>query len=254
MSEANQNLSAEKITFSVSPQQNVLSESKSVPITHQEKEIDWHKLAHKLREHNRKLLKKVFQLEQEVLESNQALEEQKKISQSHGLYAAKQAEKINQYQEEIAEMLQIIATYEQESQSKQSTLKKLFQQLECSETKVTQLEKDYACLEAANKVKNSEVLEQKQQIKELSNRFHRQQQYFLQHKASNYEKTGGQPIKAWSANLKETISLGTATLASDTNKAKAPDWPAPAIAKDREQVKSLAAIKLPQFPQKLEGE
>ena len=116
MSEANN--SFEKIEFVPNLEsKKILESSADFPENQTEeqqnkdREIDWHRLAHKLREHNRKLLKKVFQLEQEIIESNKALEEHIKRSRSNDLYLAKQGDIFNEYQEEIAELGQKITTY-----------------------------------------------------------------------------------------------------------------------------------------------
>ena len=80
MSEDTKNLPRENAISPITSEQNITSETNlnSNDTSDKDNNIDWHKMAHKLREHNRKLLKKVFQLEQDILESNQALEEQKK--------------------------------------------------------------------------------------------------------------------------------------------------------------------------------
>jgi hypothetical protein len=88
----------------------------------------------------------------------------------------------------------------------------------------------------------------------LNIRLHRQQQYLLEQKNNNYEKTSTQPIQAWSANSTEVNTLKTTALASEINQPKPVDWPAPAIAKKTTQVKSLAAVNLPQFPRRAEAE
>lgn len=254
MSEANYSPSTDNSIASNTSEQNSVLESQLIAETNREKEINLQKFAHKLREHNRKLLKKVFQLEQEIIESNQALEEQRKISQNHYLCVAKQAEKINQYQEENSELLQQLAADRQKNHSQKAMVANLNQQLESSQQKASKLEKDYAELQAVSHATNSELLDKQQQIQELTNRLNRQKQYLLEPKNSNYEKPASQPIKAWSANSIETTPLKTTALASELEPPKTPDWPAPAIAKNLTPNKSLAAVKLPQFPRRTEGE
>jgi chromosome segregation ATPase len=255
MSEANHNQSKEIPIASTASEQNLVIESQPMAETNPEKELNLHKFAHKLREHNRKLLKKVFHLEQEILESNQSLEEQKAISQNHYLCVAKQAEKINQYQEEITEIVQQLATYQQKNHHQQVKVEKLIQQLEVSQQKTSKLEEDYAKLQTLNNTKNSELLKEKeQQIQVLKERLHKQQQYILEQKTSNYEKNekaSSQPIKAWSVKSVEAHSVPTTAFSAD-NLAPTPDWPAPAIAKNQTTIKSLAAVKLPQFPRRTE--
>jgi chromosome segregation ATPase len=170
------------------------------------------------------------------------------------LYVAKQAEKINQYQEEITDIVEQLANYKQKSHHQELMIAKLSKQLESSQEKATKLEKEYTELQAVNQAKNQEILDKKQQIQELNIRLHRQQQHLLEQKNTNYEKTSTQPIKAWSANSIEVNPLQTTALASEINQPKTTDWPAPAIAKKTNQVKSLAAVKLPQFPRRAEAE
>lgn len=254
MSEANHNLSIENPITSTNTENNSFLQCETIVECNQEKEINLHKFAHKLREHNRKLLKKVFQLEQEVIESNQSLEEQKKISQNHYLCVAKQADKINQYQEEIAELVEQLTAYKQKNQSQQVMVEKLTQKLESSQQKAEKLEKDYTELVTINNNKTKELIEKKQQIHELNLRFQRQQQYLLEQKNTHQEKIAIQPIKAWSASSIETKTETATPLAAEINSPNTPDWPAPAIATKTTQSKSLAGVKLPQFPRRAEAE
>jgi chromosome segregation ATPase len=257
MIEANHNQSTEIPIASAASEPNLLVSSQPVAETSSEKELNLHKFAHKLREHNRKLLKKVFHLEQEIIESNQSLEEQQEISQNHYLCVAKQAEKINQYQEEITEIVQKLATCQQKNHNQQVKIEKLTQQLGVSQQKIGKLEEDYAKLATINNTKNSELLLAKeQQIQELKERLQKQQQYILEQRTSNYEKNeknSSQPIKAWSVNSVEANSASKTAFSADDSD-RTPDWPAPAIAKNQTTIKSLAAVKLPQFPRKAEGE
>ena len=247
MSEVNHNLSDENTVALVSLKQDVATSADS----NEEKEIDWHKLAHKLREHNRKLLKKVFQLEQEAIESNQALEEQQKIARSHDLYTATQAEKINSYQEQISELLDKISVYEQQEEHQQSTVAILSQQLNILEEKANKLEKDCAQLKVLNEEQKEEIAAKKQQIQELNTRYYRQQQYLLEHKASQQEVTSDRQIQAWSAySASNAVDSASEATASTSHKR---DWPAPAIAKTQDKLKSIAGVKLPKFPRRAEG-
>lgn len=257
MSEANTNPSEKNLVPFTSLEQNINPEA-TIPVEAKEKDIDWHKLAHKLREHNRKLLKQVFQLEQELIESKQTLAEQKALSQSHDLFKAKQAEKINCYQEEIDEFLQTIETYQQESKSQQTMIEKLTHQLETSQKKATKLETECTDLMVYNDAKERELQKTKQQLLELNNRYKRQQQHLLKSKSKEYAKVTNQPIKTWSAD--STVTQPTTSTA--TNPVKTPDWPSPAIAnsitegdtKTSKQIESIAAVQLPKFSRQAEGE
>ena len=163
MSEANTNPSEKNLVPFSSLEENIDSET-TISIEAKEKDIDWHKLAHKLREHNRKLLKQVFQLEQALIESNRALEEQKEISQSQDILAAKQAEKINRYQVEIDGMLQKIESYERSSLEQKTVIETLTLELETLQKKATKLETECTELMVYNEAKDREFRRNKTEI------------------------------------------------------------------------------------------
>lgn len=255
MSEANN--SFEKIEFVPNLEsKKILESSADFPENQTEeqqnkdREIDWHRLAHKLREHNRKLLKKVFQLEQEIIESNKALEEHIKRSRSNDLYVAKQADIINEYQEEIAELGQKITTYQQEKSSQKFVIDNLENKLNISERNNSKLEQKCNELQQEKDLQTRELLEKEQQIQELNIRFNRQQQYLLQYRANKNNRTTSQPIKAWSAENIEKKSPTTVV----SPKINATDWATPAIAKKQAKINSIAAVQLPRFPRQAENE
>ena len=250
MSEANTNPSPENLVPFSSIEKNINSEVKAIPVEAKEKDIDWHKLAHKLREHNRKLFKQVFQLEQALIESDRALEEQKEISQRQDSFAAKQAEKINCCQEEIDDILQKIEVYERTGFSQQTVTENLTKELETTQKKVTELETECSELKAYNNAKDRELQETKQQLQELNIRYNRQQQHLLRSKTKETKKVSSQPIKAWSAD--SSVTKPAASTAN--NRTKNSDWPAPAISKAPEKIESIAAVQLPKFSRQLEGE
>ena len=248
MSEANTNpLEKNLVPFS-SLEENIDLET-TISNEAKEKDIDWHKLAHKLREHNRKLLKQVFQLEQAQIESARALEEQKEISRSQDLLAAKQAEKINRYQVEIDGMLQKIEAHERASFERKTIIKNLTLELETSQKKATKLETECTELMVYNEAKDRELQETKHKLQELNVRYKRQQQHLLKSKTKENGKVSSQPIKAWSAEPTVTQPAITAT-----NSATISDWPSPALAKTPKQIESIAAVQLPKFSRQAEGE
>lgn len=236
--EFNDGDSSQDLSLEESTNDNATSKSK-------QNNINWHKLAHKLREHNRKLLKKVFHLEQEIIESNQALEEQQEISRTNDLYASKQAQKINQYQEEIAQLLQKVDKYQQQTYVQQSTIGSLNQQLETSQQKASELAKECAQLQKSNNEKSYELLHQREELQQLNSRISRQQSLVQQPSHShNSERVGNKPIEAWSANYVEPeTSLVTEAHLVDE------DWSTAEKAKKR-SVNSISAVKLPRFPRR----
>lgn len=194
-----------------------------------QKKIDWHKLAHKLREHNRQLLKKIFKLEQEIAEVNNRLEEQINRSQRTDLLIAQQAEELNCDREEIARLVRELERSQQENQSQQTFIETLSKQLEGSQEQVAQLERECAFLQENCNKQTQELIVKEEQTKELHTRLHRQQSYTLQYKAAldqyldissahtkNEPKLSDpsfrfetKPIQAWSISLEEKGASAT---------------------------------------------
>ena len=247
------------------------------------KDIDWHKLAHKLREHNRKLLKKVFQLEQEVAETNNRIQEHTVRSQSTDMLIAQQAEEINHSQEEVAHLIQELENSQQEVHSQKILVDSLNKQLAKANEKFAQLERECALLQEKHNQQTHELLVKNQQVQELSSRLNRQQRYTLQYKAAldkyldvgsagylaetkidnNSLKTHPQPIQAWS-QLKTTTETSTIKSSNlglhkennslelelkSTSKNSKENWPSPLIntVDSDKKPKSLAAVELPKF-------
>lgn len=272
------NLAAENGDTSANLSPPVLEQKNNSPETQKTQNIDWHKLAHKLREHNRKLLKKVFHLEQEVAETNNRINEHKVRSQSTDMLIAQQAEEINHNQEEIAHLIQELETSQQEVHTQNVLVESLSKQLEKANENFAQLERDCALLQEKDNQQTHNLLIKTQQLQELSARLNRQQRYTLQYKAAldNYldvassghvaeTKVDGdllhthpQPIQAWSqlqAN-QETSTIKSSNLGihlepelQPTTKNHKENWPSPIITSvdNDKKPKSLAAVELPTF-------
>lgn len=257
------------------------SESQSTGST--TKNIDWQKLAHKLREHNRKLLKRVFILEQEVVEAQNRGEEQDNQFVTNNLLLEQQAEKLNEHQEEVAHLLQEVESSQQKLQEQRALTKDLNQQLKISQQETAKIERECTRLQDSNNEKDYKIVAINKQIKELQNRLDRQQQNTLKYRAAleKYISTGdfpqetvpsssfpqlinSEPIKSWS----DSSDHGTAPLIArgieapeyaeavipkkETTTKNNSNWPAPEIVatKKENQPKSIAAVKLPSFPRK----
>jgi len=200
-----------------------LPDSSTISSECSQKKIDWHKLAHKLREHNRQLLKKIFKLEQEIAEVNNRLGEQIHRSQRTDLLIAQQAEELNCDREEIARLVGELEKSQQEKQSQQSFIENLSHQLKESQEQIAQLERECAFLQENCNKQTQELIVKEEQTQELNSRLHRQQSYTLQYKAAldqylnissvptktkNEQKVsepsfrfGTKPIQAWSIAL-----------------------------------------------------
>jgi chromosome segregation ATPase len=270
-SDANQNLSEKNESDSTQSQSN---------------EIDWHKLAHKLREHNRKLLKKVFKLEQELAEVTNIVQQQNQRSQNTDTLIAQQAKELNQNQEEIANLIAQIETLQQEEQNQALLNENLSKQLQASQQQIAQLERECALIQENYNNKTHELLAKEQLAQELDARLHRQQRYTLQYKTAldryieyanssatdsaptNSIKANNQPIQAWSersrreakehplTSLKSTEPSNVTPFkhpnSSESNQPpfKETNWPSPVIntVNTEKKPKSLAAVELPKFP------
>jgi chromosome segregation ATPase len=260
------------------------------PVT---KNIDWQQLAHKLREHNRKLLKKVFQLEQTLAETDSQLKQHLDRSQHREILVEQQAKAIKEFQEQIANLSEDIEESERETKTQQILIETLSKQLEVAQQQTAQLERECALLQESHNQKTYELIAQGQQTQELHSRLSRQQRYTLQYKAAldRYlnnitdaealptlesseipPEIKNQPIQAWSSvavssnselvtDKKINLPKTNPALISDRHRlqeksksqsdsAANTEWPAPDIAKIRQEQKrqSLAAVDLPRFP------
>ncbi|ELS05425.1 hypothetical protein Xen7305DRAFT_00051690 [Xenococcus sp. PCC 7305] len=251
------------------------------------KNIDWQKLAHKLREHNRKLLKRVFILEQEIAEAQNRGEEQNNRFTNNNLLLEQQAEKLNEHQEEVANLLQEVENSQQKLQEQQVLAQDFAQKLERSQQEIAKIERECTKLQDDNNDKNYKIVAANKQIKELQNRLDRQQQNTLKYRAmlEKYMSQGeaspekvlspsfpqvhqSEPIKSWSeAHEPEKVAILTRDLVELTESSEVSplltakkeasvksnsNWPAPEIVvtKKENQPKSIAAVKLPSFPRK----
>ncbi len=250
------------------------------------KKMDWQKVAHKLREYNRKLLKKVFQLEQDLADVENKFKSQTEKSQSSDRLVAQQAEEIKKFQEQIISLSKELETSQQETQSQNLLVENLSQQLTSSQQQTAKLERECALLQETCNHQAYQLITKTQQTEELSNRLTRQQRYTLQYKAAldNYLNSAtiaeseqqeinnqssfevkNPPIKPWSSPSIDTPVSLPLTKAKSTelkslsqpkqvkpNTSKTSEWPAPAIAQTQttktKKPQSLSAVKLPRFP------
>lgn len=264
------------------PQDSQSSESRVIKETPSKKEkastqnIDWQQLAHKLREHNRKLLKKVFNLEQNLIDATNQVQEHQEIARREELTITEQSEKLNQSQEEIADLLQEVEKERQVINNQQVLIQNLSLQLKNSQQQTTKLERESTVVQENYNQKAQELLSITAEKEELESRLYRQQQQTLQYKAA-IEKYSAQekplehlpsikipsrlkhqPIQPWSSASEELavnnvlptnpeVESSLATESSETSQKS--DWRVPEIEKNTSetQPRSLAAVKLPKF-------
>ena len=268
---------------SLQSQEQIQSDEQTTPASDaSHNKIDWQQLAHKLREHNRKLLKKVFNLEQNLIDVTSQVQKQTELCRQKELTVTEQTEKLHLSQEKVADLLQQQEQEQQEIKSQQVLIENLSQQLQTSQQQAAKLERECAIIQENYNQKNSELLSLTEQKKELEFRLYRQQQKTLQYKAvlekyNAIEKPleklpsikllsqiNHQPIQPWSDNSEELrINNMLPNLTnSETDKIvekspdsesletpQIPDWPAPEIAKTSTEKpsKSIAGVKLPKF-------
>jgi chromosome segregation ATPase len=264
-------------------QSETTKQQETSPVT---QSMDWQKVAHKLREYNRKLLKKVFKLEQELAEVEHKFHKQIEKSQSSDRTLAQQAEEIKNYQQDNARLEEELAVFQQETHSQQVVIESLSKQLEVSQQQAAKLERECALLQENYNQKTYELISIGKEAQELHSRLNRQQHYTLQYKAAldqyvndlstkseessitqeNLPTIKNQPIQAWSGTSETTdkkLSLPKTNIPispasnnmtvkpeSDRTTAKTTEWLSPAIAKTQKHKKnqSLAAVELPQLP------
>lgn len=226
--------------------------------------LDWHGIAHKLREHNRKLLKQVFQLEQEKADLETRLERQLQQAYASDSAIAKQGEEIALLSEQLEIALE-------KANSDRDCLDDYARQLEISQKQTARLERECALLQENHNEQTFQLIDKDKQIQELSahlNRLQRDTPLYasaidkyelptsLERKSSKsaITRTKSKPIQVWSGSVaKDNIPLPEASsraLKPEPNQSKTANWLAPAIAppKQTKKIKSLAAVELPQFP------
>ena len=245
--------------------------------------IDWQQLAHKLREHNRKLLKKVFNLEQNLIDVTNQVQKHQEIARQEELTITEQAEKLNHSQEEIADLSQQLEKERQEIKSQEVLIENLSLQLKSAQEQTAKLERECAVVQENYNQKNYELSSLTEQKEELESRLYRQQQQTLQYKAAleKYSATEKpleklpaikilsrlkpQPIQPWSDDSEDlAINNVLPTFANGENNQNLvqsssaiqppqqphhPKSPAPEISDipTDKQPKSIAAVKLPKF-------
>lgn len=213
-------------------------------------EMDWKKVAHKLREYNRKLLKQEFRLKQQLAEINNRFNKSVEKSQNSDLLMARQAEEIENYQETIALLTQQLTSSQQQLDVKEATVEHLTEQYELSQQQTAQLERECTLLQEKYDHKAFELLAKEQQNQELQTQLSHLQHEALQReaelkryqeaeaarkaKASSHQNyPHNKYIQPWS-----TLSMAEPKIALP----KAKSAKAPQIQKPAETIKTAAKI------------
>ena len=145
--------------------------------------MNWQKVAHKLREYNRKLLKKVFRLEQELAEIDNKFNKYVEKSQNSDLLLVHQAEEIKTYQEKLALLTQQLVGSQQQVENQELFIKQISQQHELSQKQTAQLERECTLLQEKYNHKAFELVVKEQETQELQSKLSQQERNALQQEA-----------------------------------------------------------------------
>ena len=145
--------------------------------------MNWQRVAHKLREYNRKLLKKVFRLEQELAEIDNKFNKYVEKSQNSDGLLVRQAEAIEDYQQQIAQLLQQLSSSQQQIDSQELVLQQVTEQHNLSQQQTAQLERECTLLQEKYNQKSFDMVAKEQEIRELQGELSQQQHHALQQEA-----------------------------------------------------------------------
>jgi hypothetical protein len=143
--------------------------------------MNWQKLAHKLREHNRKLYKQVFRLEQDLAEITNKYNKYVEKCKSNDLLMAHQAEEIKSDRESIALCSQQLANERQEADNKEIVIEQLSQKYELSQKQTAQLERECTLLQEKYNNQAYELANKEKENQKLKSELERHQQIILEY-------------------------------------------------------------------------
>lgn len=243
--------------------------------------MNWKQVAHKLREHNRKLYKQVFRLEQELAEITNKFNKYIEKCKSNDLLMAHQAEEIKSYQESVALFSQQLASERQETNSKKTVIEQLSQQHESSQKQTAQLERECTLLQEKYNNQAYDLITKEKENQELKIELERQQQIIAEYEAkqkrdreaetSNKDKANrnknyphNRYIQPWSiSGIPEKISLpktkvqplkakkeitAASEVATPSKSANNQADRSNTAKTSSKKPQSLAAVELPTFP------
>ncbi|MEM6612965.1 MAG: hypothetical protein AAF652_12060 [Cyanobacteria bacterium P01_C01_bin.72] len=164
--------------------------------------MNWQKVAHKLREYNRKLLKKVFRLEQELAEIDNKFNKYIEKSKSTDLLLVQQAEELKNYQEKVALLVEQLACSQQQIDSQELIIKQVSEQHQLSQQQTAQLERECTLLQEKYNRKSFELVAKEKESQELQSELNQQQHSALQQEAKlkRYQEAASRKEKTNSRN------------------------------------------------------
>ena len=164
--------------------------------------MDWQRVAHKLREYNRKLLKKVFRLEQELAEVDNKYNKSVEKSKNSDLLLVQQAEELESYQEKLAVMMEQLTNSQQQFEDRELIIQQISEQHELSQQQAAQLERECTLLQEKYNQKAFELVAKEKETQELQSELSQQQHTVLQLEAQlkTYQEAASRKEKAASRN------------------------------------------------------
>lgn len=185
-----QNQVTEKVSTTASQNESSLSEHPANSLESSTKtpskpenstqKMNWQRIAHKLREYNRKLLKKVFRLEQELAEIDNKFNKYVEKSRNSDLLLARQAEEIKSYQEKFDLLTEQLATSQQQIDDQELVIQQVAEDHESSQKQAAQLERECTLLQEKYNNQAFELVAKEQQNQALQIQLSQQQQNALE--------------------------------------------------------------------------
>lgn len=157
--------------------------------------MNWQRVAIKLREYNRKLLKKVFRLEQELAEIDNKFNKYVEKSQNSDLLLAQQAEEIKQFQEKVTLLNQQLSTSQQQAEHQELLVQQISKKQQLAEKQTAQLERECTLLQERYNHQVFELATKEQASQELQNQLAQQQQTIERQKAELTKYQSGATLR-----------------------------------------------------------
>ena len=164
--------------------------------------MDWQRVAHKLREYNRKLLKKVFRLEQELAEIDNKYNKYVEKSRNSDMLLVRQAEELESDREKLAVIVEQLANSQQQLDERELIIRQISEQHELSQQQAAQLERECTLLQEKYNQKAFELVAKEKENQQLQSELSQQQHTALQQEAQlkRYQEAASRKEKATSRN------------------------------------------------------
>ncbi|MBV5261036.1 hypothetical protein FLX56_21715 [Synechococcus moorigangaii CMS01] len=202
------------------------------PIPKPSANTDGYVIAHKLRQHNRELVKTVVQLEEALAESQEKLQAHIIRSRSADNLIAQQSEELNASQEQISQLGQALEQAKQNAREYQEMLAELEYKFQASQAQLAKIERECSLLQESYNEQQQKLFAAEQEIKDLQVRLQRQQRFTLQYKSA-LDECADIPVETNHSNGDVSMPKGPQIQpwSEAAEPAMAEELPTPAIAK-----------------------